>query len=166
MRKLLLVFSVFLLLVGCSSSASSDDFDYGTLKGQQHIIKEVTYDDIKQKEKDKETYFLMIGRPSCGICVDSILPYSQEAEKSGIKEVYYFSFEDMFQQGTVTGKLDAKNEEAYEYLGKYLDFDGATPMFYYIKDGKLVFNSSEVDSKNLSSWNELFDKFFKEATNK
>lgn len=168
MKKILLIFSVFLILAGCSGTKQSqgDDFGYETLKGQSHIIKGLTYEEIKERESNKDTYFLMIGRPSCGVCVDSVLPYSQEAEKNNLEEVYYYSFEEMVEQMNTQGKLDSKNEEAYKYLEGYLDFKGETPKFYYIKDGKLVFTSDDVDSSNVSTWNELLDKFFKEATSK
>ena len=102
----------------------------------------------------------MIGRVSCPVCADTILTYSKVAQESGVKEVYYFSLEDIYQQYTKDSMFNEENNEILDYLENYLKFDGATPVFYYIKDGQLKHSSNEIIGINKMSWEDKLRKLF------
>ncbi|MDL2211602.1 hypothetical protein LJB88_01870 [Erysipelotrichaceae bacterium OttesenSCG-928-M19] len=172
MKKILSLILVLLLVVACASNdsntetdaASANNLGYETLTNQDHIIKEVSFDDLKKMNEAKESYYLMIGRPSCGPCVGSILDYSTVAKNNGIKEVYYFSFEEMaMQMNSNNGYVDDNNKEAHDYLLSYYNFQDSTPTFYYVKEGKVALNSNDMNLDNYNSWQEILNDFYQET---
>ncbi|WP_423362947.1 hypothetical protein [Mycoplasma sp. P36-A1] len=163
MKKILLLLTVFILsitIVGCSQDNS---LGYETLKNQDHIIKEIDYNQLKEKQDNKESFYLMIGRPSCSHCVDTILEYSNIAKEHNIKEVYYYSFEEIAQKTMNNQALSEDENKQYDYLKEQLKFEGATPAFYYIKEGKLALSTDDIDTSNLTTWSEVLNKFFDET---
>ncbi|MDH6603487.1 thioredoxin-related protein [Bacilli bacterium PM5-9] len=165
MKKKLLLLPLLLLVVACSSTSNettnTETFGYETLENKNHIIKELSIDDIKEKEKNNDTYYLMIGRPSCSYCVDNILNFSDKAIENKIDTVYYYNFEDIYLEFEEQGKLSKKSDEEFKYLEKYLKFDGSTPVFFFIESGQLIFSTNNLmNDTSLKSWDDILTKFF------
>ena len=165
MKKLLLFFSLLIFIVGCSSNSvtegtQTETFGYSTLEGKTHIIHQVSVADIKKMLEDKESFFLMIGRPSCSHCVEAIPEYTTIAQKHGLEKIYYFSFEEMVQEFDKNGELSEQSNKDFEYLTQKFGFEGSTPVFYFVKDGTMEVSSDQIIGIKLPTWTETLEKMF------
>ena len=165
MKKLVGILCLLFFVCACSNN-KDDNFGYPSLDNQNHIIKQVNINEIKDRRANKDTYYLAVGRPSCPACVEAMPEYSKVAQENGLKEAFYFSFEDMAQEFMQNGQLTGQLKKDYQFLQEYLLFDGSTPQFYFIKDGKVVYTSNDINNDNLTSWRQVLEIFFKEAAKK
>lgn len=166
--KYFMVLALALMLAACGSSQTkSPDFGYANLEGKTHPVKEVDAAKLEEMNNNKETYYLMIGRPSCPHCVDAVEIYVNITQEKKLENVYYFSFEDMF-VAMSENKMNDQQKKDYAYLEKAFKFEGATPSFYYVKEGKVSSTADDVVNANpgLGSWQEVLDLFFENTLEK
>jgi thiol-disulfide isomerase/thioredoxin len=137
---------------------TKDDLGYETLRNVDHSIAKVDVNTLKAMNKIDQPYFLMIGRPSCSHCQDAIPLYAKLAKKNGVKNIYYWSFENIYQKTLKNQKLSNQENKDVKYLEDVYKFDGSTPMFYLVKKGK-IFDSTLNYAGN--SWEEILATFYK-----
>lgn len=91
--------------------------------------------------EDNKTHVLLIGRKTCGVCID-FLPTLQIAIAKYHFELNYLELTDMDQNSEEYKKLKEKLDYEYTLYDKtdsFGSFMGTTPMFIIIKNNKMVF---------------------------
>lgn len=141
---------------------TAGDLGYGTLKNIKHNIVEVNVKTLMEMNKIDQPYFLMIGRPSCPHCQEAVPLYSKLAKEKGIKKVYYWSFENVFQKTLKDQKLNEQENKDIRYLEDTYKFDGSTPIIYLIKKGKVLDSTSNYPG---NSWQEILKNFYENTIN-
>lgn len=137
---------------------TNNDLGYKTLKNVKHNITAVDVNTLRAMNKTDQPYFLMIGRTSCPHCQDAIPLYSKLAKEKGIKHIYYWSFEDIFQKTLKNQKLSNQENKDVKYLEDTYKFDGSTPTIYVMKKGKVLDSTNNYSG---NSWEEILKAFYK-----
>lgn len=121
------------------------------IKPNKEIKEEITYDtsmftNLTTEEaltlfEDNKTHVLVIGRKTCGVCID-FLPTLQLAVAKYQFELNYLDLLNMDKNAEEYTKLKEKLDYEYTLDNKtdtFGSFMGTTPMFIIIKNNKMVF---------------------------
>ena len=127
MKKIISLFLIFLMLIGCQQPIE---------KIQIQGIENIDYKKLIQNLNSPVKFILYIGRPDCGDCQEFypiLQDYINTHEGSGI---YYLNIKDFRDQAKAQ---DATEEEKsfYDQLYKELHFDW-TPTIHVISNGQFI----------------------------
>lgn len=126
MKKVLMLLVSVLLLTGCSFGTS---------------LKKITYDELNQKMKNKETFVLYIGSKDCSHCAE-FKPTLETVIKKYKLEVYYID-------------MSLVSEEQYNAVKEKTGLNG-TPTVLVVEKGKSKSTDRIVGTKDEESVIEFF----------
>lgn len=127
MKKLLCIFMVLLMLVGCSSEPSQ------TLKIDG--IQSIDYEELTQNLNSNVRFILYIGRPDCGDCQQFYPTLEEYINTHNDTGIYYLNIKE-FRDNAKKDNASDEEKDFYENLQKTLDFDW-TPTIEVIENGKI-----------------------------
>lgn len=99
----------------------------------------LSYNDVKEKIDNKETFVLCISRTTCSHCAD-FKPKLKEVAKDNNIDIYYID-------------VDKYDEEEFSNL---ISFDGSTPTTIFIKNGEEETTSNRINGDTSKS--KIIDK--------
>lgn len=131
MKKILLVILSVLCLTGCSSGTK---------------LKNISYNELNEKMKNKETFVLYIGAANCSHCSE-FKPTLEKVVKEYNLDVYYID-------------MATVSEEEYEAVKNKTNLQG-TPTVLVVQNGKSKYTDRIVGTKDEESTVEFFKEIGK-----
>lgn len=145
MKKILVILSLFLLVVACSSSSKQEALI--KLKEKKGEVVSITLDEFVEKMKQKESFVVLFSQTNCGGCM------------------YFFSETDAYTESfgltLYDVKLDKETysvQEVLDILGQFFTGFSVTPTLYIIKEGEMYAETSGKDSPlDLDKYKQFLD---------
>ena len=133
MKKLFLtIVAAMLLLTGCASNVERDD--------SPGKMANITYDEIQEKIKNKESFVYMLVQTGCPACMateESLVEYLKDHNVT----MYMFNLSEAFRAKNDEDDMELLEQQRKDYFDWYMktaDEDSVyTPTFFVFKDGKL-----------------------------
>lgn len=105
---------------------------------KDHVYKEISYKTLNKKIKDEEEMLVYFGKYDCQECVREVSLYNEEFKSEDLNLGEYFDYIYFIN----VAKLSKKEVE--EIVKKY-NYTEESPLFTYIKDGKVEFDRFDYE---------------------
>lgn len=123
MNKKILIIIILVIILG------SIIFIYFTNK--KNNLLELTFNEVKEKIDNKESYILCLSRTTCSHCQDYLPRLKRIANKYNVK-IYYT-------------EIDKYDDNTYNEFQKTISFDGATPTTIFFKNGEEKTTATRIE---------------------
>ena len=179
MKKILSVFLIFFILIGCSGSKKPDfdsDFTvetykadmsgYQNLKSSGHMFLGTTVSELKRTIDEKGYGAFVLSRVGCNHCQASMQYLNAVCEELGVY-VYYIDAESDTYPILGTDNYDILYDALYEVLDENEEGERElqTPHFFTIIDGEIVgsqigttWNGSDYTDKDVENLEDVYRK--------